>query len=409
MILRLDRYIRTVVILLLSILPMWLSAVEYNYHRVRSGDTLYGLSRRYGVSIDQIKRLNNLSSDRLSLNQRLKISEIRPSRTPSRPAQPRPQPTETRPATQEPVSPPASATPPIAAVPSPREQNLPEDYYHVVVQGEGLYRIAVNNSITLAELLRFNGFADTSVPLRPGDRILIKDPAGATASAAQGAPSTSSESQGTTPVANPPRISAPASGDTVIVEQVYIVQRGDTLYRIATNHGVSVDDLKARNNLSSNEIRVGQRLYIIGTPPTRPISRAPQVQESETERLRNDLARPVDGRVSSRYGIRNGRPHKGIDIAARTGTPIHAVLEGTVVYSGVQGGYGNVIVIEHTDFVMTIYAHNERNLVSVGDVVSKGQQIATVGSTGDTTGPHLHFEYRIKGKPINPERVLTLD
>ena len=409
MILRLDRYIRTVVILLLSIIPMWLSAVEYNYHRVRSGDTLYGLSRRYGVSIDQIKRLNNLSSDRLSLNQRLKISEIRPPRTPARPAQPRPQPAETRPATPETVTPPAAtpaSTPPAVIQPP---TNLPEDFYHVVVQGEGLYRIAVNNSITLAELLRFNGFADTNVPLRPGDRIIIKDPANATTASTQVPAVTPSETQSVPPVTNPARPSNPASGDTVIVEQVYIVQRGDTLYRVALNHGVSLEDLKARNNLSSNEIRVGQRLYIVGTPPTRPVTRAPQVQESETERLRSDLARPVEGRVSSRYGIRNGRPHKGIDIAARTGTPIYAVLEGTVVYSGVQGGYGNVIVIEHSDFVMTIYAHNERNLVSVGDVVTKGQQIATVGSTGETTGPHLHFEYRIKGKPINPERVLPLD
>ncbi|MEF3694727.1 MAG: LysM peptidoglycan-binding domain-containing protein [Candidatus Cloacimonadota bacterium] len=404
MILRLDKYIRTVVILLLSILPMWLSAVEYNYHRVRSGDTLYALSRRYGVSVDQIKRLNNLSSDRLSINQRLKISEIRPT---ARPTQPRPQPAETRPATPEPVAPPA-VTPPPAAPAAQSPQSLPEDFYHTVVQGEGLYRIAVNSSITLAELLRFNGFADTNVPLNPGDRLLIKDPATAT-------PGTQSPlaTQPETPIAMPTlpqlRAATPAQGDTVVVEQVYIVQRGDTLYRIATNNGVSVDDLKARNNLSSNEIRVGQRLYIVGTPPSRPVTRAPQVQESETERLRSDLARPVEGRVTSRYGIRNGRPHKGIDIAARTGTPIFAVLAGTVVYSGVQGGYGNVIVIEHPDFVMTIYAHNERNLVSVGDVVTKGQQIATVGSTGDSTGPHLHFEYRIKGKPINPERVLTLD
>ncbi|HCM16257.1 MAG TPA: transcriptional regulator, partial [Candidatus Cloacimonas sp.] len=68
-----------------------------------------------------------------------------------------------------------------------------------------------------------------------------------------------------------------------------------------------------------------------------------------------------------------------------------------------------VVVLEHPDFVMTVYAHNEKNLVAVGDTVQKGQQIAMVGSTGNATGSHLHFEYRIKGKAINPRKVLPLD
>ncbi len=118
---------------------------------------------------------------------------------------------------------------------------------------------------------------------------------------------------------------------------------------------------------------------------------------------------PVEGKILSEYGLRNGRPHKGIDLGAKSGTPIFAVLDGTVVYSGVQGAYGNVVVLEHPDFVMTVYAHNEKNLVAVGDTVQKGQQIAMVGSTGNATGSHLHFEYRIKGKAINPRKVLPLD
>jgi len=79
-----------------------------------------------------------------------------------------------------------------------------------------------------------------------------------------------------------------------------------------------------------------------------------------------------------------------------------------VVFAGVQGNYGNVIVIEHPDFVMTVYAHNDANLVKVNDSVKRGQIIAHLGSTGNATGPHLHFEYRIKGKAINPRKVLSL-
>ena len=117
---------------------------------------------------------------------------------------------------------------------------------------------------------------------------------------------------------------------------------------------------------------------------------------------------PVDGKVWSEYGLRNGRPHKGIDIGAKQGTPIYAVLDGTVVYSGVQGAYGNVVVVEHPDFVMTVYAHNEKNLVSVNEKVKQGQQIATVGATGNARGAHVRFEYRLKGKAINPRKVLPL-
>ncbi|MGC9361975.1 MAG: M23 family metallopeptidase, partial [Candidatus Syntrophosphaera sp.] len=91
------------------------------------------------------------------------------------------------------------------------------------------------------------------------------------------------------------------------------------------------------------------------------------------------------------------------------GTPVKAVLDGVVVFSGVQGGYGNVVVLEHPDFVMTVYAHNEKNLVKVDDEVKQGDEIATMGSTGQTTGSHLHFEYRLKGKAINPRKVLPLE
>lgn len=117
---------------------------------------------------------------------------------------------------------------------------------------------------------------------------------------------------------------------------------------------------------------------------------------------------PVEGRVTSQFGRRtdpiNGehRSHHGIDIAAPRGTPIGAAAAGKVIFAGRRGGYGNTVIIEQSDGKQTLYAHAEQLLVSVGEQVSVGQTIATVGSTGRSTGPHLHFEVRENGQPVNP-------
>ena len=95
--------------------------------------------------------------------------------------------------------------------------------------------------------------------------------------------------------------------------------------------------------------------------------------------------------------------HRGIDLAAKPGTPIFAVADGVVVYSdNKQRGYGNLVIIDHGKGVLTVYAHNRRNLVDEGERVRQGARIAEVGNTGRSTGPHLHFELRVKGKAVNP-------
>ena len=113
------------------------------------------------------------------------------------------------------------------------------------------------------------------------------------------------------------------------------------------------------------------------------------------------------GRVSSEYGPRWGTFHHGIDFAAPSGTPVYASASGEVIYSGYNnGGYGYLVIIDHGNGYQTYYAHNSSLYVSVGSYVSQGQHIAGVGTTGDSTGNHLHFEVRKNGTPINPRNVL---
>jgi murein DD-endopeptidase MepM/ murein hydrolase activator NlpD len=118
------------------------------------------------------------------------------------------------------------------------------------------------------------------------------------------------------------------------------------------------------------------------------------------------------GRVSSTFGLRedpvNGeeRFHKGMDIAAPIGTPVRAVAAGKVVFSGQAGEYGNLVTVEHADGIITRYAHTAENLVSMGEQVAVGQKIALVGSSGRSTGPHLHFEVLKAGNPVNPQPFL---
>jgi len=116
-----------------------------------------------------------------------------------------------------------------------------------------------------------------------------------------------------------------------------------------------------------------------------------------------EFAMPVSGRLSSPYGQRWGRTHAGIDIAATTGTPIFAADNGIVIESEYQSnGYGNIIKVDHQNGYVTYYAHCSELYANVGDIVKKGDKIAAVGSTGRSTGPHLHFEIRKDGNHKNP-------
>ena len=121
------------------------------------------------------------------------------------------------------------------------------------------------------------------------------------------------------------------------------------------------------------------------------------------------LIRPISGVISSRFGAGSSMrksSHTGLDIAASTGTPIAAAASGTVTFSGSKGSYGNMLVITHGNGIQTYYAHCNALYVTTGTQVSQGQIIGEVGSTGNSTGPHLHLEVRVNGIAYNPQNYV---
>jgi hypothetical protein len=121
---------------------------------------------------------------------------------------------------------------------------------------------------------------------------------------------------------------------------------------------------------------------------------------------------PVDGWITSGFGSRKspftGEPsyHNGLDVAAPVGTPIHAPADGVVIFSGTKSGFGNFVMLAHGYGVVTAYGHNAQNLVKVGQVVKRAEPLATVGQSGRSTGPHVHYEIWVNGRAVNPVRFI---
>lgn len=130
-------------------------------------------------------------------------------------------------------------------------------------------------------------------------------------------------------------------------------------------------------------------------------------EQEEDEAAEEGFLNPVCGVLTSNFGQRWGREHSGIDIGADSGGEIYAAADGTVVFSGILGGYGNYIRIDHGNGVETAYGHCSSLVVGEGEKVSRGQLIAYVGSTGNSTGPHLHFEVRVNGEFRDPLEYVT--
>jgi murein DD-endopeptidase MepM/ murein hydrolase activator NlpD len=213
---------------------------------------------------------------------------------------------------------------------------------------------------------------------------------------------------------------------------VHVVRAGDSLSRIAARYKITRKALVDANRLERPaQLRIGQRLVVPGArlasggrPPQRidagvvdgdvlVVRAGPRrvptrlyFTAPETDVQPPEFAWPVDGRIISPFGRRLSGWHAGMDIKAEAGTPILAAAPGVVISSGQERAYGRIIRIEHEKGFVTIYAHNLENLVEVGDRVSGGTIIGTVGRTGRASGPHLHFEIRYADIVYNPLHLL---
>ena len=208
-------------------------------------------------------------------------------------------------------------------------------------------------------------------------------------------------------------------GDTLTILPysgiLYTVKSGDTLSKIASKYNVDTDKILSCNDLGAN-LKIGQKIIVPGakkiTEPTaiarsntnytglsaiRDLIKAPTTSAGAGGRM----TWPTLGHTITQY---YSWRHNGLDIANKVGTPIYAAEAGVVVLAakGWNGGYGNTIVIDHGGGKKTRYGHASKLFVKVGDEVEKGENIAAMGSTGRSTGPHLHFEVLIKGARYNP-------
>ncbi len=197
--------------------------------------------------------------------------------------------------------------------------------------------------------------------------------------------------------------------DAEAVGVFHRVAAGETLGKICRLYGADVQEVAEVNGIDDpDQIQAGQRIFIPdakplegGARPVEPTAGQPATAKS-IKRFEGRFIWPVDGVLTSRFGIRHGRRHDGIDIGAPEGTPVRASAAGKVLYVGRQGGYGKLVIVKHADRMITVYAHNSANKVAEGQSVTQGQVIAQVGQTGRATGTHLHFEIRQATKPRNP-------
>jgi lipoprotein NlpD len=211
------------------------------------------------------------------------------------------------------------------------------------------------------------------------------------------------------------------------------VGKGVTLYRISLAYKVPIAKILEANGLSSpSALKTGQKLFIPGaaavlavepTPPLSPRERQDLETSLESEDRpmppglsgpaakekppwygkELDIIWPIQGKINSPYGPRGGRLHAGIDIASPSYQEVKAAMDGEVILARSSAtGYGNVVVLRHDSGLNTVYGHMNVIIGREGESVRQGQAIGGVGSTGRSTGPHLHFELRHQGKPLDP-------
>ena len=190
--------------------------------------------------------------------------------------------------------------------------------------------------------------------------------------------------------------------------QVRLLGERDQVADLAENKRTQLSKIENSKDLMQQALDQLERESNQIEAEIRRIQNTPVGRKWQARAFRGGLTMPVSGRISSRFGYRvhpiTGvyKLHTGVDISCKSGTPIHAAADGVVILARYYGAYGYAVVINHGGGVSTLYGHNSRLLVNVGQEVKRGEVIAKAGSTGYSTGPHCHFERRENGKPVNP-------
>lgn len=244
-------------------------------------------------------------------------------------------------------------------------QKTPTVSMHTVKEGDTLSTIAEQYNIDVDTLQGANANLDTEI--HPGDQLVI----------------------------------LPQKG------LMHTAGSGDTLWGIASSYQVEVAAILAANAKTVEDLSIGEKLFIPGGKKPKEAERLLARADSPVSRGSSGrFIWPTEGELTSAFAQRWGRHHDGIDLANDIGTPVRAARAGRVSYSGWSSGYGRMVMIEHDQDYTTIYGHLSESYVSEGQYVKAGQSIAAMGNTGYSTGPHLHFEVRKNGTPINPYNVL---
>jgi len=261
-----------------------------------------------------------------------------------------------------------------------RADPAPAPGTHKVVAGETLYRIARSLGITPGALAEMNGFS-VSTPLSVGQVLVVPAPPGPPRAEAEGV---RSAPESDTPSVVPPELAAafetagkPASSDE-------------------TSSPRPSPPPSGRDGGRPGRI---ESSVMAALPPATPAAKAPV---ASVRRSSGSLSWPLRGVLYARFGRKGRSPHDGIDLAAPAGTPVRTAAEGSVLFAGPQQGYGLLVIVEHPHGLVTVYAHNRDLRVRTGQQIREGQVIATVGESGKTSGPHLHFEVRQDGAPVDP-------
>lgn len=248
--------------------------------------------------------------------------------------------------------------------PAPKKRKLIEEY--TVQKSDTISTIAAMHGITTATLLQSNGLRETS-KIQPGDTLNI-----------------------------------PAASGVIVT-----VKKGDTLSELVKTYKANAQKTRALNNIENDTIKIGNKVLLVnGTapPPPKPApTKTKSAPSNNTSIVSTAHAKEVSytGNAYHKpvaYGYSYGRVHSnnGIDVARNSGASIYSFKGGKVIQaaSGWNGGYGNCVKVQHSDGTVTLYGHMSSIYVSYGQTVDKGQVLGTVGNTGRSTGPHLHFEVR---------------